>query len=174
MADDDDFDIDIYGDEGPEFVQEPTEQIQEDVQHADSTFDSGADGTNVGLPPNEAETEPVPADQDQLDFGGDGANDVEANYQQSTYQEPYQQPYQQQDEVPGSANVPPQQGTKREPDDSANQPINPNATAALKLGDLQWFVTEDDVRGWINQCEHEDELKELTWNESKLNGKSKG
>lgn len=174
MADDDNFDIDIYGDEAPEFVQEPAEQVQEDVQYHDDTFDSGANGTNVELQPNEAETEPQIEDQDQLDFGGDGTNDMEASYDGAVHDEGDQQQNVVSGPQAGSANQPPQQGVKREADVDGAHDVDPNATAALKVGELQWFITEDDVRGWLNRCGQEDALKELTFNEAKLNGKSKG
>jgi len=174
MADDDNFDIDIYGDEAPELLHEPADQIQEDVQDQDDTFELDADGTNVELPPNEAETEPQIADQDLQDFGGDGTNDIEVKYEDTVYEGGDQQQSVVSGPQAGSANQPPQQGMKREADADNAQIIDPHATAGLKLGELQWFITEDDVRGWLNQCGHEDALKELTFNEAKLNGKSKG
>lgn len=67
----------------------------------------------------------------------------------------------------------PQQGVKRksEPDD---RPVDPSATAALLISELQWWNTEDEVRNWVCDAECEDELKEITFSEHKVNGKSKG
>lgn len=67
----------------------------------------------------------------------------------------------------------PQHGVKRksEPDD---RPVDPNATAALLISELQWWNTEDEVRNWVHDAACEDELKEITFSEHKVNGKSKG
>jgi len=67
----------------------------------------------------------------------------------------------------------PQHGVKRksEPDD---RPIDPNATAALLISELQWWNTEDEVRNWVHDADCEDELKDITFSEHKVNGKSKG
>lgn len=67
----------------------------------------------------------------------------------------------------------PQQGVKRksEPDD---RPVDPGATNALLISDLQWWNTEDEVRCWVHEAYCEDELKDITFSEHKVNGKSKG
>ena len=81
-----------------------------------------------------------------------------------------------------SANLEPKQGTpmstssqgvKRKASPS-DQPIESGATTALMIADLHWWITEDDIRGWVNQAHAEDDLKEVTFNEHKVNGKSKG
>lgn len=64
-----------------------------------------------------------------------------------------------------------QQKQKRKLDD---RPYDAGATSALYIADLHWWTTDDDIRGWVNQCDCEDELKDITFSEHKVNGKSKG
>jgi hypothetical protein len=52
--------------------------------------------------------------------------------------------------------------------------VDPGATTALFVSELHWWVNDDDVRGWTNQAQCEDELEEITFSEHKVNGKSKG
>lgn len=54
------------------------------------------------------------------------------------------------------------------------RPMDVGATAALTVSELHWWINDDDIRGWANQCSCEDELKEITFSEHKVNGKSKG
>jgi len=69
--------------------------------------------------------------------------------------------------------APQPQGTKRK-ETLDERPLDPGATPALLISDLNWWTTEDDIRGWANQAGCEDELKEITFSEHKVNGKSKG
>ena len=54
------------------------------------------------------------------------------------------------------------------------RPIDSGATAALTVSELHWWINDDDIRGWASQCQCEDELREITFSEHKVNGKSKG
>ncbi|GAB7346008.1 hypothetical protein MBLNU457_4781t1 [Dothideomycetes sp. NU457] len=163
MAEEDDFDIDIYGDEQPEFVHEPAEQIEEDVKHEDSTFEAGLDGTNFGKPPNEPETEPGTIEPAAEDYNMDGNNNDDQNHGGATYQAGSE-----------SATNPDQTAPHADQQNGNESGLDPNATAALRLSELQWWETEDDLRGWANECSVEGQIKELTFNEHKANGKSKG
>jgi hypothetical protein len=51
---------------------------------------------------------------------------------------------------------------------------DPNATNAVLINELHWWITEDEVRGWCNQAGCEEDMRDLTFNEHKVNGKSKG
>ena len=73
-----------------------------------------------------------------------------------------------------SATNPNQTAPQGERQNVNGQGADANATAALRLSDLQWWETEDDLRGWANECSVEDQIKEITFNEHKANGKSKG
>lgn len=66
-----------------------------------------------------------------------------------------------------------QQGVKRK-GESDDRPIDPGATNCLLLSDLNWWTTDDDIRGWVTHALCEDELKDITFSEHKVNGKSKG
>jgi hypothetical protein len=65
------------------------------------------------------------------------------------------------------------QGVKRK-ESPNDRPADTGATTALLVTELHWWITEDDLRGWVNQAGAEDDLKEITFNEHKVNGKSKG
>ncbi len=67
----------------------------------------------------------------------------------------------------------PQQGVKRK-EGSDDRPLDPGATSALLISELNWWNTDDDIRGWIREANCEHELKDITFSEHKVNGKSKG
>ncbi|KHN98673.1 RRM domain protein [Metarhizium album ARSEF 1941] len=66
-----------------------------------------------------------------------------------------------------------QQGTKRKSEED-ERPVDPAATSALMISELSWWTTDDDIRGWLRKADGEAEIKELTFSEHKVNGKSKG
>lgn len=73
----------------------------------------------------------------------------------------------------GQAPQRPQQGVKRK-EGSDERPVDPGATTALMISELNWWNTDDDIRGWVRQAGCESELKDITFSEHKINGKSKG
>ncbi|KAG5973796.1 hypothetical protein E4U55_000271 [Claviceps digitariae] len=65
------------------------------------------------------------------------------------------------------------QGVKRKSEED-DRPVDSTATPAVQISDINWWTTDDDIRGWLRKADCEDEAKELTFSEHKVNGKSKG
>ena len=169
-ADDDTFDIDIYGDD--EQTQQPLAPEDDvydgyDLNEDQSNGASKTDNLPLGLPTSS-------------NVKQEGAIKQELPAKPQTHQEPQ-----------STVSPPVQQGTKRKaPDDdeSATQPrppsstsvssrtptTQPGATAALRLAELHWWTTEDDLRRFCARAGVESELRELTFAEHKINGKSRG
>ncbi|KAI9778256.1 MAG: hypothetical protein M1839_008280 [Geoglossum umbratile] len=161
MAEEDNFDIDIYGDidndpqPSDHYKKEDNEELILDDNYASINHDTngavrakqeGAGDTKMANTSNEV------LNGVQKIATSDGSSGVEQN----------------------PPKLPPQkQGVKRKeaPD---SRTVEQNATTALFISDLHWWTTDDDIRGWINQAECEDELKDITFSEHKVNGKSKG
>ena len=159
---DDDFDFEIYGDEtNPDYNQESTETAN---GAATETPDAGAVG---GEESNYDESYNYGSEQNQQGNGagerGEG-DTTDANGQQ----------YEQNDRALNADQAgTPQQGTKRKsPTDE--EPLEPGAVQALIVGELDWWVTDDVLRGWAVACAIEPQLKDVTFSEHKVNGKSKG
>jgi hypothetical protein len=144
MAEDDNFDIDIYGDGGyngndqGDYSKDEPELI---LDAPETTANGTQDGKNDGSNNNTA--------------NGHGATNTQAGTQ-----DPSQ--------------TTPQQGQKRKEISSEDRPTDPDATTALFVSELSWWTTDDDIRGWIREAGCEDELKDVTFSEHKVNGKSKG
>lgn len=140
-TEDDNFDIDIYGD-GSGYGGNDQE---------------GGNDTDIVVD--------APAGQQQQN-GVDGDNNA-GNENQTIKQE----------HGSGSAHLAmqptPQQGVKRK-ESSDDRQADPDATSALFISDLFWWTTDEDIRGWINEASCEAELKDVTFSEHKVNGKSKG
>ncbi|KAF2150352.1 hypothetical protein K461DRAFT_280375 [Myriangium duriaei CBS 260.36] len=161
MADEDDFDIDIYGDDKPEFVAEPADEPK-----ANTTKPVAQHDPDPQRPQAEPETEP--SLESAVGQSGDPDPGDTISQQESTNVTMKDAPPTA-DSV-GLASDAPQQ--RHSGEDS--RPVAPGATSALKLSELQWYTTEDEIRGWANQAKAEDELNEITFSEHKINGKSKG
>lgn len=165
MADDDNFDIDIYGDDS---YQDSTTQQDATVTHT-NTPNTDA---NAAISNNTSEsTNPQGGDQTAKQEPSGEATNGNGHHDQST---------QQIASTGGAAGLevhkqaPQQQGTKRKQGEDDDRPTDPGATAALMINDVNWWISEEDIRGWANQSGCEDELVDVTFNEHKVNGKSKG
>ncbi|KIW15353.1 hypothetical protein PV08_05399 [Exophiala spinifera] len=157
-AEEDNFDIDIYGDgEGETGNDENMEYKQEDEENlfamdAESEHHMQA-GEDV-KPESEAEKEQI---------------HKQASQAQAVAEEPTEKP----NATAVKTTPAPQQGVKRK-ETSDERPVDHGATNALMISDLNWWITEDDLRGWANEAGAEDELRDITFSEHKVNGKSKG
>jgi hypothetical protein len=70
---------------------------------------------------------------------------------------------------------PPQQGVKRKgPDEFDERPIDPGATTALMVSEMNWWNNDEDIRQYTVRAGCEKELRGVTFSEHKVNGKSKG
>lgn len=160
---DDEFDIDIYGDanteqDGP-FKKDEEGDVKIDGLEAANGHTEDANGVK-----HEEEQ-----DDEYIDIKVASEQDNKMNEQQKIKST---------DESGTNAlnipkQAPQQQGVKRK-EGSDDRPIDPGATTALLISELHWWNTDDDIRGWVNQAQVEDELKDITFSEHKVNGKSKG
>lgn len=167
-TEEDNFDIDIYGDGGEDYQQDNPEPIK-----AEDARDSGSHGAaGASYQGNE---QPNPTHTQSNGFDGQQDSDPQtahaqhsdvaqkiASTDESTH-DPLHLPKQ----------APQTQGLKRK-EGNEDQFSDPAATTALFISDLHWWVTDDDIRGWANQNQCEDELEDVTFSEHKVNGKSKG
>lgn len=161
-SEEDNFDIDIYGDGGEDYGQDAT---QEEVK-ADEKPDEA---------PESMETIPTASSEPQLDGQTENIGvKQEAHIEQSDVAQKIASTDQ---SAPDPVHLPKQapqaQGLKRK-EGADDRFVDPGATSALFVSDLHWWINDDDVRGWANQSQCEDELEDITFSEHKVNGKSKG
>ncbi|KJZ79354.1 hypothetical protein HIM_01505 [Hirsutella minnesotensis 3608] len=119
----------------------------------------------------------------EIDFYGDATNDQqpqpdnvkeeEADFQDNDGDYKINNSGDHSAQAHGAEEATSQQGVKRKSEE-ADRPVDPNATSAVMISELNWWTTDDDIRGWLRKAECEDEVKELTFSEHKVNGKSKG
>ncbi|KAL2023522.1 hypothetical protein VTK56DRAFT_2130 [Thermocarpiscus australiensis] len=140
------FEIDVYGDSGHD---------QGDHEHGDHAHGDG----------------------DQHAYEGEDAHDRNGDEHREDYGEEHREENMDHDDrgrtLSPAAQNRPQQGVKRK-EGSDDRPVDPGATTALMISDLNWWNTDDDIRGWVRQAGCEHELKDITFSEHKVNGKSKG
>lgn len=167
-AEEDNFDIDIYGDGGEDYHQETPDD--EGIKNENMSEPASGDVETDNYGREIHSTLPKGLDHEahegiKLENGNLDASDIAqkiASTDEST-RDPVHLPKQ----------APQTQGLKRK-DGSDDRFVDPGATTALFISELHWWVTDDDVRGWANQSQCEDELEDITFSEHKVNGKSKG
>lgn len=180
-SDEDNFDIDVYGD-GEEDKTDQAVELSAHELPADGVDDGvgqsvgqGADYKSNG---DDVGSKPQPTDKQIANvenandgvLGGTGHVGAQSAAAEIKRESPeHVKPGQ----LATPKTDPPKQGIKRKesPDD---RPIDSGATSALVVTDLNWWNTDDELRGWTKKAECEQELKDVTFSEHKVNGKSKG
>lgn len=143
------FEIDIYGDGSADQQHGGHDSSAQDTNtqaYESNATVTVANGSNTAHAQNNG----------QDDYHGEG----EAQNSMDTYDE-------------AGAQTQHHQGVKRK-EGSDDRPIDPGATNALLISELQWWTTDDDIRGLVKKAGVEAELKDITFSEHKVNGKSKG
>lgn len=146
-----DFEIDFYGDTGnDEQSQQQDGNQQHETGHRDDENNGGVNGDDDHMRRHSQ-------DQQSQQKGHEGHEGHHDGHQD------------------GGASHPAQKGTKRKSEeDGDDRPIDSSATSAVMISELNWWTTDDDIRGWLRQADAESEVKDLTFSEHKVNGKSKG
>lgn len=165
-TEEDNFDIDIYGDGGEDYHEEGQVEGDQPTEPADAPIPlESAPAATVVHNSTDSTSEAQESHQDIKSENEHGENDV-AHKIGSTDEsalDPLHLPKQ----------APQTQGLKRK-EGADDRFVDPGAMSALYISDLPWWITDDDIRGWANQSECEDELEDITFSEHKVNGKSKG
>jgi hypothetical protein len=151
MAEEDNFDIDIYGDE---------------------TGQEGFNGDQAADGAYNYENNQEP----EASHGAEGGYEYQNGQESNTTKPDTINSSMTTDDAASSTTLqpsePPPQGVKRKGMD--DRPVDPNSTNAVQITELHWWITEDDIRGWCVKASCEDEVRDITFNEHKVNGKSKG
>ena len=166
-SEEDNFDIDIYGDGGEEYQQEISQQAKEEPlpsQMDGVTEDHAPETKTLDLAISLNGHNPTPEVKEESMGSGSGevAQKIASTDQSAS------------DTVQLPKQAPQTQGIKRKEGQEDDRFVDPGATTALFVSELHWWITDDDIRGWANQSQCEDELEDITFSEHKVNGKSKG
>lgn len=149
---DEDFEIDIYGSAENEGHNDGSNQGNNIQTYDNNTAITVANGSN-----NSTHNQSTRHD----DYGTDDQNGHSMGTSHNA------------EDRSRSVSQQPQQGVKRK-EGSDERPIDHGATSCLMISDLNWWNTDDDIRKWVVAADCEQELKDITFSEHKVNGKSKG
>lgn len=158
MADDDTFDIDIYGDDDQGVEQEQSENLVQ--QGSTSTEANGGPLSNRERALDEQGGDPKPEATATDRIQQADPNGVDTS---SLHDDPGMH-------LDGQS----MDNTPFGTEERDSRPVDVDATKAVIVSDLQWWVNDDDIRGWTHFCGTEDELQDITFSEHKVNGKCKG
>ncbi|KAI1848267.1 hypothetical protein JX266_005980 [Neoarthrinium moseri] len=147
-----DFEIDIYGSAENEAHNDAANQDANAQSYESNTAITVANGSNNSTHAQAHRQDDY--DGENQDGHGMDTSQDDAGRSRSVSQQPHQ-------------------GVKRK-EGSDDRPVDPGATNCLMISELNWWNTDDDIRKWVVQAGCEDELKDITFSEHKVNGKSKG
>ncbi|KAG7008851.1 RNA-dependent RNA polymerase 1 [Physcia stellaris] len=168
VAEEDNFDIDIYGDGGEDYQQDQPDSHDVKVENTiELPLETDVMASHTSEPSDQATGLPLNASDGQPDIKVENGEPQDKAQKIASTDDSAQNPV----HLPKQA--PQTQGLKRQ-DGADDRFVEPGATPALFISELHWWVTDDDIRGWANQSECEDELVDMTFSEHKVNGKSKG
>jgi hypothetical protein len=154
MAEEDDLDFDLYGTETDQNGMNYEQQGQYGEEQS-SAANGQQDGTYDQDQGQEPYSEDIDIKLEHPEPSQPGQNNNEIDQQNVDQQQQAQQ------------------GLKRS-QDFDEEPLDPNATSAILVSELNWWINDEDIRGWANKCQVEDQLQNITFHEHKVNGKSKG
>ncbi|KAK9721867.1 hypothetical protein K7432_003096 [Basidiobolus ranarum] len=169
MADEETFDI--YGDDfGQNEYDDPGhEDLYSEILGEDShTMKPKKESTQTSSDTKKKDSEHETTSQDKDKQSGDN-HEVHSHYEQNNHENFSRSGN---DHSERTSNPP------RNKDEHHN--FNPvkshssNASSALIIGELNWWIGEEDIRGVIGKSIEHSQLKDITFQEHKVNGKSKG
>ena len=180
----DDFDIDIYGaDEAP---------AEEGDASADVTQGHGVEAMNIeGQENTQTDVTQDPSDQPKTDTPAQPSTDSgdattsEAASALGNVGPTTEQPdasddktsalkQEVKDEALTAEEQRQSQPAPRKTSTQDDRPIDPGASSAIIVSDLQWWTSDNEILGWAADCDCETEVRDVTFCEHKQNGKSKG
>lgn len=160
-GEDDTFDIDIYGDEDEQ--QQPQQQAEQPEDEIDYSYTEVAQDQPPSTESGQQQPEAANGNPGTADTKPDptkiAPNAPQANLKRKASEAELED-----------------QPTKPTPTPSApdSRPVDPGALPSLKLTDLHWWTTEEDLRAICASASTESEIRDLSFGEHKINGKSRG
>ncbi len=140
MADQEDFDIDIYGDD-----------LDSPQDHSSSTV---AAAKNVNLPLDPGSSRPSgEVVKAQMPFQSQSSEQLTGASESRV-------------DLASVISV-----AQDVPDD---RPVETNATSALLIHEMEWWLSDEDIRNFDSSGQGQADIKDITFSEHKVNGKSKG
>lgn len=171
-GEDDTFDLDIYGDEENQQQKQQQQQQQEEnpedrIDFGDDSYDQNGNADDAQQDANATIKEDASSNQTAAAAAGQkrkAPDDGYDDHQNTT------------NATAATAATPSNSATPsvRPTSSAATAQVDPNATLALKLSELHWWTTEEDLRSFCATAGVESELIDIAFGEHKINGKSRG